>query len=476
MKSWYEQVKYYSDAWCKLWIPLNTKTNSWICLCWAVKEPKEPSYYTSPLVYVDSTCVSLTHRTELEFGKTGSEPLRFTPFKADLTTVIRFIQAEIYKVVADSILAEPTKLQITVAFGAKDDWKALSSQWTPELLSKVDRFILEVGAGRSSEDVRELLEVVKNSTVEDIKLFDFDDSMAMEEGISALKGSKNIKFLEYSNDEGEPNNIVVDSLIDLTTNLPSLEILTLSLVDKMWNSKFVGPLLDSTFKLKIKTLVLKDVSPTTEIDFVGLLKNVVVEKLVVNFKKNYTSEVKTISVLIEGLKGSNLAKLEILNIELKEEISKKLAESLLEMPQIQYLGLEAGEIIPKHLVDLINKSKTLNTLVIDGGCNAKSFVPDVLLKAVTINETLETLDISSCNFSYINLLVELLKNNRTLKMMSFGSTYHSKTYLSSGLEEAIKANKTLKYLQLNTFDYTSFSKAEDIKNELSSRDVKFSYI
>ena len=237
--------------------------------------------------------------TEENFQDTNLVIQVFVGKDVNLTHVTRFLDADFFQ------FKQPSqKTQIIVELNEPP-----SSKWTPELLASVNRLILEVRAGKS-EDVRKLLGVVKRSTVSEVHLLDFDGSMAMEEGMSALKGSTNIKSFLYTDDDGTPNQILIDALIDLTTDLPALETLNLSLGQKLWKSPLVTPLLKAASKLKIEQLLLHDIPCDVELDFASLLSEIAVENLELRFKQSWEKRndtfTNTFNSLVTGLKACKL--------------------------------------------------------------------------------------------------------------------------------------------------------------------------
>ena len=434
---------------------------------WVKGEGKpEAEEYSAALIYDGKTLDDIGPLYAKNLETTFGNDVQYCPFKSDLTHVIRFLEADMFR------FKQPEqKTQISVELT-----ESPSAKWTPELLAKVNRFILEVRGGKS-EDVKKLLEVVKKSTVSEVHLLDFDESMAMEEGMSALKGSTNIKSFFYTDDDGTPNQILIDALIDLTSNLPSLETFTLSLGQKLWKSPLVLPLLQAAAKLKIKQLLLHDIPRDVELDFAPLLSEITAEKLELRFKYSWekTNET-TFNSLVNGLKTSKLPKLIISTIQLSNDESKQLAASLVQMPNLESFACDVGEAITKNIVELVLTSKTLKNLYIEAGYDAKDFNPDPLLDAAAASESLVALSLNSTNPSYntTKSLAGLFKN-KNLKKLYVNSKYNSQLYSAGSFVADIKQNETLEYACVGIFNYNAmgYTQTSEINEVFGKRKAKF---
>jgi hypothetical protein len=126
--------------------------------------------------------------------------------------------------------------------------------------------------GHTSQDIKDMLTVVKNSGVEEVHLIVEYESPSLEEGISALKSSPSIKVFKYTMGQGDANKLVVDAISDLANNLPALESIVLYLSEKAWASELVVPLLQNVGKLKLKHLQLEEVLQGSLVDFTLFLK------------------------------------------------------------------------------------------------------------------------------------------------------------------------------------------------------------
>jgi hypothetical protein len=476
LKEWHRCIEYDTTSLRSVWIPLNALngTNSWIRLQWVKGKGKpDDTEYGGPLLWDGNSFETLGVISSSSFEKTFGDKVDFAPFKSQLKIAIRFLQNDFFKLKK----IYNAKNQLSVEFGAGDNWKELGSQWTPELLTNVSKLIFEVRSGHSAEEVKQFLDVVKKSTVSEVHLLDFDDSMAMEEGISGLKGSPNIKHLKYADDNGTPNQVLIDALVDLTKNLPTLESLTLSLGRNLWSSPLVVPLLESTFKLKLKTLVLADMPKQTAIDFSALLKEVAIEKLQLVFKHEYeTGPSTTFPSLLNGLKGSKLPGLSISKPQFVEEDCKPLMEALMEMPELEYFAGDLGDVFPKYFIPLVKTSKTLKYIYLSGGYDAKKFAPNDLLDACAACETLKTLSLLYTNPDYksVEYISKVIKNTN-IKKLTLSSPYLQNIYSLGTVVDDLKKNTTLDYASISVFNYNtlSYTHENEIKNAWVNREATF---
>jgi hypothetical protein len=117
-----------------------------IKLCWVIGNGLADKLYTKPLLWDGTNCVPLSRLLD-----NSSEDFRTTEFfgithKASATEMTRLLGSGIFK---EAKKEREDKVDITVSFGANDNWKDLSALWVPSLLSGVNRFILEVRHGNA---------------------------------------------------------------------------------------------------------------------------------------------------------------------------------------------------------------------------------------------------------------------------------------------------------------------------------------
>ena len=462
--TWFQPIKIFTLSLKSVWIPLNSTfdANAWIKMIWVRGEGKpEDVDPSTPLIYDGKTLHQSVAFCTKKLETTFEKDVKYVPFKSDLTHVTRFLDADFFR------FKEPEqRTQITVDFS-----ESPSSKWTPELLSKVDRFILEVRGGKS-EDVKILFDAVKKSTVSEVHLIGFDESVSLEEGMSALKGSTNIKSFLYSDDDFTPNQILIDALIDLTANLPSLETLTLRLGQKLY-SPLVVPLLQAIANLKIKELLLHEIPRDADLDFVPFLAEIAAEKLELCFQHYFDVKDSTFNSLVNGLKTSKLPKLEISVLPLSDEESKQLVGALVQMPNLVSFACNVGEPIVKHIVELVKK---LKSLYIDVGFEAKNFNPDPLLDAAATSETLVTLSLNHTTptNNTTESLARLFKNTK-LRKLHCSCKNDNQLHDTGSFIDDIKQNTNLEYACIGIYDYRALlhKQTKEINGVFGKRNAKF---
>jgi hypothetical protein len=475
MDSLYGFVKYNTYSLRPLLVPL--KPQGYVKMAWKSADQKDGLFGTTSVELVvepNMNVASLEYSTE--FANWRREKRSILKFRSSLLGVIQFLESRKYQERMQESFLQGSVLQVSAQFGDEDKWDELKDLWTPELLSDVQIFALEVKSGRTAAEVGALLQVVKNTpSITDVHLLDFDRSDAMEHGVMELKGAEHIKALLYSDDQESVNDDAATSLAELLPALPALQNFELVPGNGVMESQHFTKLLEVMAGLRLKKLKFTLCASKADVDFAPMLKHVAAKSVAFKFT-HYSFETSPLWVsLVNGLKESPVRHLSVEHRALTPDAFKEILSSIQAMPSLKELRLTVpGKAITeaKALLDL-PKIKALS-IDVEGETDADPF-----LEKAASNTTIEKLEVEGAIKMSFNQdkVLQVFKDNAKLKVFFLDASYSQMmTWCNSALLLACKENTTMQYAVLGIFKIydSSFTKDIEAVNEVwKARKAKF---